>query len=351
MVARAIRITAVPRSDHPNSGLQAMHFARHFSDEVWALPASGNYIGDYSNVRFFVLDRDSIKRRLPIRFIRMAFLFWLFFAVMLRRKQLYFVHSFLFSLPPFLLKCKFCLFFHGSDDRFLNNRWGRAIANGAIVSYGVGFGFESNDLVVREVPNIFIPAKTRLDLEILHDVLFVLRDAPVKNPYYPIELAENLGLELGLRVAVLGISERELPIHERERLRRVQANGVAIAYYGRQPYHEVVKLMQSSHVIMVPSHSEGIPKVILEGMAQGMRALVNKVLTFPKDLDDRVHKIALDDWNSLSSYIKVERSSQRSLSNIEFARRYLEESQKTLTNFYNEVYSAHGCGHRAAGDA
>jgi hypothetical protein len=343
---RAIRITAVPRADHPNSGLQAMSFAQHFGDEVWALPATGPYIGGYGNVRFFILDKAAVKRFMPIRLVRAFFFVWLALAALFSPRRLFFVHSFIFAAPLYYLRRSYCLFFHGSDHRFLSSAWGQKVAGGAIASYGVGFGLKTDLVTVHEAPNIFVPVPPQLDAGIRYDLVFVLRHAPVKNPYYPLELAEQIGRRLDLRIAVLGVSETELPPAERDRLKRLRAGGVDIAYLGRQPYEEVVRLMQAGHIIMVPSQSEGIPKVVLEGMAQGMRALASERLSFPAAIDKRVRKVALDDWETLARIVEAERSSARSAQNVEFARDYLASSQSELAARYEEVYAAHRSGHR-----
>lgn len=341
MTAPAVRITAVPRSGVPNSGLQALHFAAHYGDEVWALPAPGTYIGDYERVSFFVLDRPLFKRIIPLRVIRLAFLVWLLVQSLFRAGRLFFVHSFIFAIPLYLLRQRYCIFVHGTDRRFLERGWARRVARGADVVFGVGFGVQSPDLNVQEVPNVFTPAPPERRLPFDHDVLFVLRNAPVKNPLYPIALAEQLGAALKLRIAVIGVGPDELPPAERQRLHRLRAQGQQVHYMGRQSYEEVARLMGVSRILMVPSFTEGIPKALLEGMSQGMHVVINQPLEFSPDIMARVEPVDIDDWKRVEAIIADQREGERSEENIAFARDYLARSQDSLLTFYDDAYARH----------
>lgn len=337
----AVRITAVPRSEAPNSGLQALHFAAHYGDEVWALPAPGAYIGDYDRVSFFFLDRATLAKFIPLRVIRLAYLWWLLVQTPFRAGRLFFVHSFIFAIPLYLLRQRYCIFVHGTDRRFLDRGWARRVARGADAVFGVGFGVQSPDLNVQEVPNVFTPAPPVRQLPFDHDVLFVLRNAPVKNPLYPISLAERLGARLNLRIAVIGVGPEELPPAERERLDRLLANGQQVRYLGRQPYEEVARMMGVSRILVVPSFSEGIPKALLEGMSQGMHVVINQTLEFSPDIMARVESVDIDDWTRVARIIEDHREGDRSEANIAFAREYLTRSQDCLLTLYDDVYARH----------
>ena len=344
MKARAIRITAVPRSGHPNSGLQALYFAKHYGDDVWALPAAGSYIGDYLRVKFFFLDLNWVKNIIPIRAIRAAYLFWMFVRALLLPSRIFFIHSFIFALPLWFLRKKYCIFIHGSDRRFLDMPWSQAVICGAVAVFGVGFGHRSDKFTVQEVPNIFIPATCNSQQHRETDVLFVLRNAPVKNPIYPITLSEKLGASLNLRINVIGVAARDLSPTDQTRLRHLKEQGQNINYLGRRSYDEVVSLMAECYILMIPSFSEGIPKVLLEGMFQGMHIVINKTLMFPAEIMARVDSVALDDWDTITTTIVRQRTLERNDANISFARQYLTLSQKSLLNLYDEIYAHHGDG-------
>jgi len=341
MTASAIRITAVPRSDHPTSGLQAMFFANHYGDTVWALPAPGSYTGDYQRVSFFFMDRDGLKRVLPLRLIRLAYLLSIFLRAAFLPGRLFIVHSFIFAIPLWLLRRRYCIFVHGTDRRFLDQRWAQAVVRSALAVFGVGFGLHSKKGVVQEAPNIFIPTVCSPQPSIEHDILFVLRNARVKNPLFPIALAEKVGAGLGLRVATVGVAPGELSPSDQLRLRRLQEADLDVRYFGRRSYEDVVKLMGSSRILMIPSYSEGLPKVLFEGMFQGMHVIVNRTLEFPKEILRRVNRVDLDNWDEITAIITTLLAKERSTANFSFAKQYLAESQKSLISLYDDIYSRH----------
>ena len=259
-----------------------MHFASRYDDEVWAIPGPGDELPVNRPVRFYPLDRRGIRNLLPPRFIRRTALLWVFVRMLFRRSRFYIIHNVVFSIPAYLLRCRYSIFVHGVDRRYLDTKWGRAVARGATDVFGVGFGVNDEDLVVTEVPNIFIPAELPDAPPVEHDIVFVLRNAPVKNPLYPIELAEKVP---GLDLVVVGVSPDELPEQHRGRLARLQQQGSKIRYVGRKPYEDVVRLMHASRTLMIPSFSEGIPKVLLEAMSLGMHVVANSCLIFPQRND------------------------------------------------------------------
>ena len=54
---------------------------------------------------------------------------------------------------------------------------------------------------------------------------------------------------------------------------------------GRQPPAEVARFMQAADVLCVPSKLEGVPNVLLEGFACGLRAVATRVGGIPEVLD------------------------------------------------------------------
>jgi glycosyltransferase involved in cell wall biosynthesis len=336
MKAPAIRITAVPRSGHPNAGLQAMHFAARYGDEVWALPDYGEYLGDYP-VSFMAFDHGRMRHLVHPTLLRRGFAFWCFLRMLVRPSRLYIVHNVVGAIPAWLLGRRYCIFIHGTDRRYLDRWWGKAVARGATDVFGVGFGLETPDVTVREVSNIFIPAKPE-ERPIESDFLFVLRNAAVKNPYYPIELAERLGPSLDPGIAVAGVGEDDLPPDYRQRLETLKAEGCRISYLGRLPYEEVIELMQKSRSLMIPSFSEGIPKVLLEALSLGMGVAASRALSFPPALASCVDWIDLGDWPSIAKLLDQNRWLERNEDHVRIAQEYLRKSHNALSSLYDQVY-------------
>lgn len=333
-----IRITSVPRSGHPNSGLQAMHFARKLGDEVWAIPEVGAPLPAGYPVKLSLLDRQWAKRLLPIRAIRALFVCEVLIRSVLRPSAMYFVHSFIFAAPLFALRRKYCIFIHGSDRRHLHRSWARLVAKAARRVFGVGFGMEDNGLIVQDVPNLFSPAPPRASSERRHDAIFVLRNAPVKNPLYPLHLAKNVSEEK-LALCVVGIEEGELSGQDLQELTRIRESGHVIDYLGRCSYETVLDVMAASGLLIIPSHSEGVPKVMLEALSQGMRVMMNKLIDPPAELRCCVDLVDLDDWNRIAEIVKAERDAPRSPERIEKVMHYLSESEKRLHAFQMAVLS------------
>lgn len=338
----AVRITAVPRECHPVSGLLAMRFAERYGDTVWALPATGEYVGTYEGVKFFVLDNRACKRVFGVRLVRMAFMLWMTLKIFISRRQFYFVHSFSFAVPLWLLRRRYYIFIHGTDRRFLDQAWGQSVARRAVKVFGIGFGVREGPIQVREVPNIFIPVDLPGSSENGYSVLFVLRNAPVKNPYFPIDLAKELGGQMGLRIGVVGVSVEELPENRAAELFLLQASGVVIDYLGRQSVEQVMMLMRASRVFFLPSFSEGIPKAALEAMYQGMDIVINKNLQLPRNISERCDAVALDDWRATAEAISRCLGNGRNAENMAFAKRYLEGSQEALISICDEIYRQEG---------
>jgi hypothetical protein len=335
----AIRITAVPREGHPNSGLQALYFARRYGDEVWALPAPGNHIGNHERVKISTLDRAFLKRLVPLRVLRFIYLIFLFPRALVYPGRLFIIHSFLFALPLWILRRKYCIFIHGSDRRFLKRLWGKAVARNAIGIFGIGFGMKSEGVIVREIPNIFTLAEPECDVHKSKDILFVLRNAPVKNPLYPLELAGALGEQLGLRIAVIGVDAKELPKDKQMHLHNLISRGVDICYAGRQSYESVMEWMRRSRILMIPSLSEGLPKALLEGMSQGLHVIINDPLVFTDDILARVHRVDIHDWQTVGELIKRCRLLDRNAENERFVGDYLMQSYQALIDLYDQLYA------------
>lgn len=333
----AVRITAIPSLEHPNSGLQAMHFAAFFGDEVWVIPEDGGYIVDQP-VRFSIFDRDWLRKLVSASMVRRLALLTVFWRMMTRRHRTYFIHSFLFAIPPFLLRRNYYVFIHGSDKEYLRTRWGRTVARNGRGVFGVGFG-QTVGVNVTEIPNVFIPGEPKEATEPTFDFAFVLRNAAVKNPLYPIELAEKLGTLLDLSIVVVGVSSDELSECDRARLSHLREKGCRVEYVGRKSYAEVVRLMNLSRALLIPSHSEGLPKVLLEAMALGLHVLANRCLTFPPALEKRVQAIDLSDWPGITALIKRNRGNPRCDWNPQVAHGYLEDSHASLIAMYEGAYN------------
>lgn len=333
-----VRITAVPRPGAPNSGFHPYFFSQRRGDTIWALPGLGPYAGSYENVRIFWFDTALAKRVLPRPFLRLAALLSLFLHALVTRRQNFFVHSFIFCLPVWAAGQPYCLTIHGSDAKYLGTPLGRFLARRAQGVFGIGFEYSGGGFEVTGVPNVF-------DYELLnraeagpgYDVLFVLRDAPVKNPQYPYRLFENTPPDTSLSIAVAGLVPDFLTGEE---ARAANASGTCrkrIDYLGRCSFEKVAGLMKSGRVLILPSHSEGVAKAMLEGLACGMHVVVSSRLRIPEEFSDVLIRADLEDWTAVLKVIERCKSDGFSRRNADFAASYLERAIRVLDDTYEEV--------------
>jgi len=69
--------------------------------------------------------------------------------------------------------------------------------------------------------------------------------------------------------------------------------GIRCKFYGFLPKDEVNKILIKSHVLLLPSESEGFPKVIAEGANYGCVLLVSRVSSIPQYIQNNANGILL----------------------------------------------------------
>jgi hypothetical protein len=339
----SIRITSIPRPNAPNSGYHPTKIAEILNDEVWAIPAKGRYIGKYKNIKFFFFDKKVFHTIFPGFFIRILFLINVFFKALIVKKEIFFVHSFLYALPLFLAKKNYVIVIHGSDYKYLDSFIGKIIAKKANKLFGVGIEKIYKDFRVKEIPNIFdlngIVSKKSLKKS--YDVIFVLREADVKNPTYPFKLFKHMLLKnITINIAVVGINESFLSNSERSIIRK-NTTKTQIKYYGRCSFNKVVALMKASKFLIIPSHTEGVAKAMLEGMACGLNIVISKELHVPSEFNKKLIKVDLYNWKNISNLVLSDIYEENNEDNINFAINYHNNSTNKLSSLYNEIINSY----------
>ena len=334
----AIRITSIPRPSSPNSGYHPIKVAEILKDEVWAIPAIGNYIGSYSKIKFFMFDKDLFYKFTPSLLIRFFTLASIFFRSLNKSNEIFFVHSYMYALPLFILRKKYVIIIHGTDSKHLNSYLGKMLARKSIAVFGVGFSFSSHGFSVKEIPNIFNLSSIEIKNtdEKSYDAIFVLRNAPIKNPKYPFNLYRNLEPTSNIKISVVGLEKDFLSIDEINFLQN-NKNSNSIKYFGRCSFAKVVSLMNASSSIIIPSHSEGVAKAMLEAMACGLHVIVSKKLKVPDDFKKNIIQIDIDNWVEVSNTLESCKIKGDNFENINFANRYHKNSTKNLIELYNSV--------------
>jgi glycosyltransferase involved in cell wall biosynthesis len=115
-------------------------------------------------------------------------------------------------------------------------------------------------------------------------ILYVGNFLPVKNPL----LLVNAHAQLVRRspepceLVLIGAGPLDGKIR---RLAAKLGTTDRVRLVGRQPPAEVARFMQAADVLCVPSKLEGVPNVLLEGFACGLRAVATRVGGIPEVLD------------------------------------------------------------------
>jgi glycosyltransferase involved in cell wall biosynthesis len=173
------------------------------------------------------------------------------------------------------------------------------------------------------------------NLNELIKIIFIGTLTTGKQPLYAIQLIEkiiNMGIEVQL--SIYGEGEERIKI---EKYILENSLGKYIYLYGNQPTIVIQKAYQESHFVILPSQSEGWPKVIAEGMFWGCVPLATKVSCVPYMLDYGNNGLFLEmdlekDLKSIQELVNDQDRYQMMLSNgVTWSRKY------TLDTFEAEI--------------
>jgi glycosyltransferase involved in cell wall biosynthesis len=147
-----------------------------------------------------------------------------------------------------------------------------------------------------------------------------------KNPLYAIQLIEKL-LQKGYNVILTlygdGIEKEKLELYCMTN--NLKSN---IIFKGNQTKETIQKVYQHSHFVILPSYSEGWPKVIAEGMFWGCVPIATKVSCVPYMLDNGNRGVLLtmdveNDVFQIESVLNNQRLyDEKQISGVEWSRKY-----------------------------
>jgi glycosyltransferase involved in cell wall biosynthesis len=130
-------------------------------------------------------------------------------------------------------------------------------------------------------------AALRRELDLPTDrqvILYVGNFLPVKNPLLLISAHARLCPAIGKPYELVMIGTGPLAAKARK-LADAGGFGANVRLVGRKSPAEVARYMQAADVLCVPSKQEGVPNVILEGFACGLRTVATRVGGIPEVLD------------------------------------------------------------------
>ena len=334
-----IRITAIPRTNSPQSGYHPHFFAMRNNDIIWALPGKGESLSNYDGLVFFWIEPINSIKKLPKYFVKIVAFFTIFIRALFLEKQVFIVHSFLYALPILMAGQQYVIVVHGSDYKYLNKSWSKFIANKANEIFGIGFSARGKGFNVKEIPNIFsLPLNQRNNKSFKYDALFVLRNAVVKNPKYPEELLFHLSSKTKIRIAVIGLDSKD-SLNISKFNNKDTTKNCYIDYFGVQSHNEVINIMQKSKILIIPSHSEGVAKAMLEALACGLHVVLNKSINLPEVFNKVVDKVDIYDWNAMNEILIKPFDHEKSISNNIFIKDYRLKSISYLEEVYSKTSS------------
>jgi glycosyltransferase involved in cell wall biosynthesis len=158
------------------------------------------------------------------------------------------------------------------------------------------------------------------------EIVFVGTLTIGKRPLYAIQLIEKM-ISAGLKVklSIFGDGEEKSKIEK-----YIVENSLEkyVCLYGNQSSETIQKAFQESHFVILPSKSEGWPKVIAEGMFWGCVPIATSVSCVPYMLDNGHRGLLLTidlekDLQSIINLIKDEKQYQEFIINgAEWSRKY-----------------------------
>ncbi len=115
-------------------------------------------------------------------------------------------------------------------------------------------------------------------------ILYAGNFLPVKNPLLLVSAHARLSRNAAEPCELVMIGSGPLE-QKMRRLANAGGAGAHVRFVGRKSPAEVARYMQAADVLCVPSKQEGVPNVILEAFACGLRSVATRVGGIPEVLD------------------------------------------------------------------
>lgn len=166
-------------------------------------------------------------------------------------------------------------------------------------------------------------------------IMFVGTLSVGKRPLYTIQLVEKL-IQNGLKIELSIFGEGTERKNIEEYISKLKLQN-SVILYGNKTTDIIQKNYQESHFVLLPSQSEGWPKVIAEGMFWGCVPIATSISCVPNMLDygNRGLLLQVDlekDVQTIQELINNEELYQQMMSNgVQWSRKY------TLNYFEQEI--------------
>ena len=146
-----------------------------------------------------------------------------------------------------------------------------------------------------------VPQKNKLQGHL--KLFFLSRIAIKKNLLVALKALSLLQQDINVEFTIIG------PVDETEYWNQCQSilnnltNNLKVSYLGAIPNHELPKILNNQHVMILPTHHENFGHVIMESWQAGCPVIISKHTPW-KNLESKQLGFDLDN-NNLNSYVKA----------------------------------------------
>jgi glycosyltransferase involved in cell wall biosynthesis len=231
----------------------------------------------------------------------------------------------------------FARFIHLIHRRLFRRRHVRVLANGRELAalyakYGptaiISSSISSEDILQDNDVAVFHPHTIRL--------LFVGRPSLEKG--FDTLLEAIMNIQIDMRLTVVGFTESEFKEMLPSVFTDTQKIHDKIKFRGPLTWHGGLRDEARSHdIAVVPSRSEGTPRVILECMSQGVAVIASRVGGIPTIVDDLVNGVLTEPGNAKDLQQKVEYLAN----NPDFRKKLILRGLETARRNTIEMFAGH----------
>lgn len=343
----------------------------NFENQEQILHLKTKFEGLNKGMKVFVLARGRLFHHkkwgtdfylLPRNFLFWKFAFWIGFYLCLRKKidvivcQSPLAEGFIGTILKKILRRELIIEIHGDwvEGTFLSKKRKLEFLKRKIVPCAARFSLKNADKIravsehtkklaqeiSRDKPYFIFPAFTDLDIFLKQEnvkfdnyILFVGHLEKVKGIEYLIDAFNKANKEFpDFKLILVGKGGEKKNYESRITNYKLCDR---IKFTGELPLEEVQDIMKNCYCLILPSLSEGLPRVLMEAMALGKPVIVSNVGGIPDLIKDNYNGFLTEPKNSNDLYQKMKillRDKNLAIQMGERGRQFIKQ------NFSNEKY-------------
>jgi glycosyltransferase involved in cell wall biosynthesis len=151
------------------------------------------------------------------------------------------------------------------------------------------YSFDNPSLTLNEISRARVYCKEKQLVSPIK-MIFVGRLEPAKGVDFCLDIIHKMHNQVGVHLAVLGDGPERSKLQAKSALLKIEP---FVTFHGWVPHDEVKRHLAEAHFILLPSASEGWPKVLSEAMAYGVVPVASNVSAIPQILSETQTGFAL----------------------------------------------------------